>query len=48
MNEISIFIDKVIETLFIGVADGNQKYIIGSVYRPNSNHPSLTVNKQQN
>jgi hypothetical protein len=48
LNEISTFIDKVIETLFIEVSDGNRKYIVGSVYRPNSNHPNLTVNDQQN
>jgi len=48
LNEISTFIDKVIETLFIEVFDGNRKYIVGSVYRPNSNHPNLTVNDQQN
>jgi len=48
LKEISTFIDKVIETLFIEVSDGDRKYIVGSVYRPNSNHPNLTVNEQQN
>jgi hypothetical protein len=48
LNEISTFIYKVIETLFIEISDGNRKYIVGSVYRPNSNHPNLTVNNQQN
>ena len=48
LKEISTFIDKVIETLFIEITDGNCKYIVGSVYRPNSNHPNLTVNEQQN
>ena len=48
LKEISTFIDKVIETLFIEVTDGPHKYIVGSVYRPNSNHPNLTVNEQQN
>jgi hypothetical protein len=48
LNEISTFIDKVVETLFIEISDGSRKYIVGSVYRPNSNHPNLTVNDQQN
>ncbi len=48
MKEISTFIDKVIDTLFIEVSDGSRKYIVGSVYRPNSHHPNLTVNDQQN
>jgi hypothetical protein len=34
--------------LFIEVTDGPRKYIVGSVYRPNSNHPNLTANEQQN
>jgi hypothetical protein len=48
LKEISTFIDKVIETLFIEVTDGPRKYIVGSVYRPNSNHPNLTAIEQQN
>jgi hypothetical protein len=46
LQESSIFIDKVFESLFIEVYDESSKFIVGSVYRPNSAHPNLTCNKQ--
>jgi hypothetical protein len=48
LKECSIFIDKVFESLFIEVYDESCKYIVGSVYRPNSVHPNLTSNEQMN
>ncbi len=43
----SIFIDRIIETLFVEVeVTNNKKIIVASVYRPNSNHPSLTSTEQ--
>ena len=47
MPQFSIFIDKVIETLFIEIEISNgKKIIVSSVYRPNSNHPNLTSTQQ--
>lgn len=46
LKDISTFMDKVIETLFIEVTENKQKYIIGSVYRPNSKHKNLSSNEQ--
>ena len=38
---LSIFHDRIFETLFIEILTGNKKVYIGSVYRPN-NHPTLS------
>ena len=48
IKEKSTFVDKVIETLFIEVTEGTSKYIVGSVYRPNSKHKNMTFNEQMN
>jgi len=48
LQESSIFIDKVFESIFIEVFDESSKYIVGSIYRPNSVHPNLTSNEQMN
>jgi hypothetical protein len=48
LKESSIFIDKVLESLFLEIHDESSKYIVGSVYRPNSVHPNLTSNEQMN
>ncbi len=43
----SIFIDRIIESLFIELwISNNKKIIIGSVYRPATNHPTLTTTQQ--
>jgi len=45
----SIFIEKVFESIIAEITlSNNKKMFIGSVYRPNSIHPSLTVNEQFN
>ncbi len=45
----SLFIDQIIETLFIEVwLSSNKKIILGTVYRPAVNHPQLTVSEQFN
>ena len=47
LPELSIFIDKVIETIFIEVELPNKsKIIVGSLYRPNSAHINLTPSQQ--
>jgi hypothetical protein len=46
LREKSTFIDKVIESIFIEVTENNKKFIVGSVYRPNSKHHNLTSNEQ--
>ena len=40
----SIFLDRILETIFIELWINNKKIIIGSVYRP-PNHPTLTQNE---
>jgi len=43
LPEYSIFVDRIFETIFMEVIlPNNSKYIIGSVYRPGSTHPTLT------
>ena len=45
----SIFIDRILESIFIEVTTkDNKKIIIGSVYRPSVNHPSLSTSEQYN
>jgi exonuclease III len=42
----SIFIEKVIETIFADVWLNGKKFTIGSVYRSNGKHPTLSPNDQ--
>ncbi len=42
---LSIFQDRILETLFIEIATVNKKVILGSVYRPNS-HPTISSGDQ--
>ena len=45
--EYSIFIDKVIETIFVEIeVNEKKKIIVSSVYRPNGPHPNLTQSQQ--
>ena len=47
LDDISIFIDKVIETFFIEVEIcSNKKIIIGSIYRPNSSTINISASDQ--
>ena len=46
LEELSFFEDKVIETLFIEIYNGNEKNIVGSVYRSNGRHNFLTQDGQ--
>ena len=47
LPNLSVFIDKVVETLFVEISLPKSKSIIvGSVYRPNSKHTSLTEKNQ--
>jgi len=47
LHEKSIFIDRIFESIFAEVwLPNNKKIIIGSVYRPSVNHPTLTSSEQ--
>ena len=47
LNELSVFIDKVIETLFIEVeVNSKTKIIVGTIYRPNSSTSNMSANDQ--
>ena len=47
INEKSIFMDQVLETIFAEITlPSNKKAVVGSIYRPSSNHPTLTPNEQ--
>ena len=46
LPNLSVFIDKVVETIFVEIfLPKNKKIIVGSVYRPNSKHTSLSEKK---
>jgi len=43
LHECSIFMDRILESLFIEIAlPNNSKFIIGTLYRPGATHPTLT------
>jgi hypothetical protein len=47
LHEKSIFIDRVLESIFVEVwISSHKKIIVGSVYRPNVNHPTLSSSQQ--
>jgi hypothetical protein len=47
IEESSIFVDRIIETLFAEVwITPQKKIIIGTIYRPSVNHPTLTSSEQ--
>ena len=47
LPNLSVFIDKVVETIFVEISlPKNKKIIVGSVYRPNSKHTSLSEKNQ--
>jgi Reverse transcriptase (RNA-dependent DNA polymerase) len=47
LPEFSLFVDRVLETIFIEVyTSNNTKLTIGSLYRPGSTHPILSVSEQ--
>jgi len=47
LPDISIFIDKVIETVFVEIEIAkNKKIVVGSIYRPNSSYIDLTSSQQ--
>ena len=49
LDTLSIFIDRIYESLFIEVwLTNTKKIIIGNVYRPAVNHPSFTSYEQYN
>jgi len=48
LKDVSLFTDKVYESLFVQITESKHKFIVGSAYRPNSKHPTLTVNEQTN
>jgi exonuclease III len=44
---LSLFVDRILESIFVEVTvNKNSKIIVGSLYRPGSAHPNLTVNDQ--
>jgi exonuclease III len=47
LHDKSIFIDRVLESIFVEVwTTPHKKIIVGSVYRPNVNHPTLSSSQQ--
>ena len=47
LTEKSIFIDKVFESIFAEIwTNNNKKIIIGNIYRPSVNHPTLSSSQQ--
>jgi len=43
LHECSIFMDRILESLFIEIAlPNNSKFTIGTLYRPGATHPTLT------
>ena len=45
LNEMSIFADRIFESLAIEVSVNSRKVIIGSMYRPGTKHPTLTYDE---
>ena len=45
LNESSIFVDRIFESLAIEVTINSRKVIIGSMYRPGTKHPTLTFDE---
>ena len=47
LNQYSVFLDRIFESLFIEITDdNNQKIVIGSVYRPGTKCPGLNFTEQ--
>jgi hypothetical protein len=44
---LSVFVDRIFESIFIDVVISGKKFTVGSLYRP-GNHPTLTQNEQFN
>ena len=45
-NEMSVFHDRIFETIFVTVTFGSKKFNVGSVYRPGTPHPQFSQNEQ--
>ncbi len=45
-NVYSVFYDRLFESLFVELVINLSKLLVGSVYRPNVNHPNLTQTDQ--
>ena len=45
-KKLSIFHDRILESIFIDVTFNNKKITIGSLYRPGTQHPSLSSSEQ--
>ena len=48
LPELSVFSEKIIETLFIEVTISNKRFIIGNIYRSGTTHPNLTNTQMYN
>jgi hypothetical protein len=46
LPQLSVYVDRVFESLFIEITMNSNKIIIGSVYRPGTKHPGLSSNEQ--
>ena len=44
--ELSVFADRIFESIFINISFNSKKFTIGSVYRPGTQHPTLSANEQ--
>ena len=45
-DELSIFVDRILESVFIDVIINSKKFTIGSLYRPGTAHPNLNASEQ--
>ena len=45
-EEMSVFHDRILETIFVNVSFGSKTFLIGSVYRTGTQHPTLTPKDQ--
>ena len=45
-DDLSIFVDRVLESIFVDVSFNLKIFSIGSIYRPGTLHPSLTATEQ--
>ena len=45
-DELSIFVDRILESIFVDVSINAKKFTIGSLYRPGTTHTNLSANEQ--
>ena len=45
-HDLTIFVDRILESIFIDISINSKKYTIGSMYRPGTQHPTLSSSEQ--